>query len=96
MTEGQSLRRHAELQKHHVWRKQVREELPSLAARVFALRGKSYPGAGFGWARERSLGKLIALVSDFDTRPNGVDQIVMEIIYEELVADLAADEKGCA
>lgn len=90
------LRLHTLRTEHHEWRKKVRTELPGLAARIFALREKFYPGCGLSWVRERSLGKLIALTSDYDTLATPTDQIVMEIVYEELVENLATDEAALA
>jgi hypothetical protein len=52
--------------KHYQWRKRVNAHLPTLAARVFALRDKSYMGCGFHYGLEKQLGSLIAWVNDYD------------------------------
>jgi len=70
---------------HYEWRKKVNPELPKLAARVFALRDKTYPGCGFHWSLERLLGTVISNINDYDKRLEPGDDVEESVLYEELV-----------
>lgn len=82
------------------WRKKVAVELPDLAARIFALRDKGYPGCGFHWGMEKELGYVICKVNDYDDGElyhgeNAIAfQITLEVRYEALVKQLADAEKS--
>lgn len=52
--------------KFTVWRKQAANDLASLAARVFALRGTGYYGSGFHWSLEKRLGYVMLKLNDYD------------------------------
>jgi hypothetical protein len=51
------------------WSRRASARMPQLAARVFALRDKGYPGCGYHYAMEAALGKLIARICD----PTSID-----------------------
>lgn len=70
------------------WRERVRKSLPELSMRVFALRGKSYMGCGFGWSHEKDLGYIIRTVSNYDSYPDNMEQMLLEIVVEGLYKDL--------
>jgi hypothetical protein len=74
------------------WRRRARNNLPTLAQRVFALRTKHYPGCGFHWAVERSLGNVVAVLNDYDTPFTIGRQISAEIALEGLYRDVAKAE----
>lgn len=70
------------------WRKRVRKDLPNLANRVFNLRGKGYIGCGFHWNLEKDLGYIIRSVSNFDSYPDNMEQILIKIVTESLYKEL--------
>lgn len=74
--------------KFNKWRERVRKNLPELSMRVFALRGKGYNGCGFGWSHERNLGYIIRTVSNYDSYPDNMEQMMLEIVVEGLYKDL--------
>jgi hypothetical protein len=76
------------------WRKRARSRLPELSARVFALRGKEYPGCGFHYAMERRLGNVVSLLSDLEHRPTFDDEVLMEISMQMLFEDVVEAEGG--
>lgn len=81
----------------HKWRGRVVAKLPDLAARVFALRGKAYPGHGFHYYMEARLGRVISGVTDPTRMPLGTqeriaERLILQIVVEELFRDLAAAE----
>lgn len=74
------------------WRKRSAKAIPALANRVFALREVRYPGCGFHWAMEHSLGHLIASLNDYDRAFSLADRLVTEVLLEELHRDVARAE----
>jgi hypothetical protein len=83
---------HDRLKKHFAWKKRLARRLPDLATRTFALRGKAYPGYGFHYALERSLGSVIKIATTFDYQDLGSD-IIDEVIVEAFHVELAAAER---
>ena len=77
-----------ERKKFDKWRERVRNKLPELASRVFALRNKGYTGCGFGWAIEKDLGYIIRSVSNFDSYPDWMEQTLIKVVTESLYKDL--------
>lgn len=61
-------------------RDRIREVLPALAIRIFALQGKLYDGSGFHWEKVRRIGGLLERVNDFNN--------------DYLLAQLRADMAG--
>lgn len=79
--------------------KTLNEELPALAARVFALRTKTYMGCGFHYSLEKTLGNLIVYANDHENRDNwsstkeGVShRLIVEIVNEQFREDLEKAE----
>lgn len=66
------------------WRKEQRKALPELSNRVYSLRGKLYNGCGFHWSLEKDLGYIIKNISDYDSYPSDIDQILLVTITESL------------
>ena len=52
--------------KYESWVEESLKLLPDLAARVFALRNKSYMGCGYHYALEEKLGKVICNLNNTD------------------------------
>lgn len=82
----------AEAKKHFEWRKSVAAGLPDLAARVFALRQGGYSGCGFHWDMERTLGKVIAIVNDYNNKLTLTDTAIDQVIYDGLLEQVAKAE----
>jgi len=78
--------------KYRKWQHRVRAGLPKLASRVFALRAVSYPGYGFHYGMERSLGRVIALVSDYGRYLDAADIVIDQIVVADLYRDVAKAE----
>lgn len=74
------------------WRKRALKNLPTLAQRVFTLRTRHYPGCGFHWAMERTLGNVLAVFNDYDSPFTVARQIGAEIALEGLYRDVAKAE----
>lgn len=70
------------------WRERVRKDLPNLANRVFSLRGVGYTGCGFHWSLEKDLGYVIRGISNFDSYPDNMEQILIKIVTESLYKEL--------
>ena len=91
-------------EEQHRWNQQtqryvsrIREALPYLSERVFALRKVFYVGKGFGWAIERRLGYVIREASDYDTRWTLERRRALEIAHESLIEDIeTAEHSACA
>lgn len=83
-----------ETRKLYAWRRRAARGLPALAGRVFALRGKRYPGCGFHYALERRLGLVLADLNNFDRPLTCADQLCSEIGTEELYRDVRLAERG--
>ena len=81
------------------WRQAKADEMPQLAARVFALRGKGYMGCGFHWGLEKSLGAIINRLNDYDdpgyynTNEAITNQLVLKVLVEGLEERVAKIEK---
>lgn len=79
------------------WRKKIREELPKLAIRIFALRNKSYNGCGFHYSLEKLIGYLLWKANNFDKSIEATDSAILEVIYEDLcerVSEIETSLKG--
>lgn len=77
------------------WRRRVNKKLPELASRVFALRGRGYPGCAGQWNMEKRLGNVITEINNYDTdryfttgKNNTVSQLNLEVcvgmLYQEV------------
>jgi len=73
-------------------RQEMRDAMPALAARVFALRNASYYGCGFHYAMEARLGKLLAALNNFDTDIENAIHIIHKVSFRSLVADIRKAE----
>lgn len=74
------------------FKRRVRKHTPSLATRVFALRGKCY------WELEKNLGKvLIYTAADYwpENNQHHSGFIVIYVLVAGFFADLAKAEKSC-
>lgn len=80
--------------KVYAWRRRAARNLPALAVRVFALRGKLYPGCGFHYALESQLGWVLHDLNSFDKRMTDADNMVSEIALEELYRNTRRAELG--
>lgn len=83
-----------ELKKFNAWRKRVKKKLPDLANRVFALRGRHYMGCGFHWSMEKTLGRVILDINNFDKRFDMPDQVVCRVIVAGLFEEVVKAEKS--
>ena len=80
----------------------ARNAMPGVAVRVFALRNKSYPGYGFHYGMESSLGKCINWLNNLEDasmyhgdRENVIaNRIVLKVIVEELFKRVAEAERS--
>lgn len=71
------------------------DKLPALGVRVFALKGRSYPGSGYHWALLRTLGALLQKLNDFDVRYTAEDLVLCEVLYEDLLERVQTAEGLC-
>lgn len=86
----------------HDWQIEKGKELPELSSRVFALRGKAYPGSGWHYILEKLLGNVIVAVMDherFNMYGKGdqeriADEIISEVLYDDLIDRLEKAEKS--
>lgn len=85
------------------WRQDRNQELPSLANRVFALRGKRYYGVGCHYEMESDLGYVIARLNahngvvDWYSKEQGlIAQTVLQIRYEALLQSVVDAEASAA
>ena len=77
-------------------RNKLRDVLPSLAIRVFALRGTSYKGSGFHYAMEKTVGGLLYRTNNFDEAYSWDNAVIDEVVYEELVEQVTKIEAELA
>lgn len=82
------------LKTYREWRKQANEQLPALAARVFALRGVAYAGYGFHYALEESLGKVIAQVASPEIIPTLAQSVAIQAGFELLEKQVTGAEES--
>lgn len=75
----------SEQDRHYAWRKEMREQLPELASKVFSLRGKPYNGCGFQWSIEKDLGCVIRGVNDYDSGYKPDFATALEVITNVLI-----------
>lgn len=83
------------------WRDQMKDSLPELAKRVFALRDKFYTGCGFHYGLECSLGRVIAGINNHDRnyyhlKEGMANRIALEVEVEHFNKSLAAAEASAA
>lgn len=80
------------------WRRRTNDGIPALASRIFALRERMYMGCGFHWSMEHTLGRILAMLNDFDnggfynTREAIALQIALQVATERLYASVAQAE----
>lgn len=84
-----------DIRKWEAWRKRANKRMPELAARVFALREKGYPGCGFHYAMEGQLGLLIHKICDptkMDyhsiNNPIWSQQVILEVSLAGLIKSI--------
>lgn len=75
-------------------RRELAKKLPAAAIRVFALEGKHYNGCGFRWALVKTIGGLMFRINNFDAKYTSDDLLIDEVIYEDLIEQLDAIERG--
>lgn len=85
----------------NAWRDRAIEQLPALAARVFALRKPFYTGCGFHYSLEKTLGFLLLKLNDFDSYPLDIREmvahyLVMKVHLNGLFKDVIKAEKEIA
>jgi len=88
-----------ERREYRDWMRRTAMAMPELAARVFALRGKPYMGSGFHWSMERSLGRAIASVNDYEGKVwHGkeafANRLTAQICVESLFESVAKAEQS--
>ncbi len=84
------------------WRTRSRNAMPGIAARVFALRNKSYAGYGFHYSLEKLLGTCIRDLNDLENaeyyhvEPRDViaHRIVLRILVRELFSRVVEAERS--
>lgn len=81
------------------WARRANKQIPNLASRIFALRGKSYPGWGFHYWMERKLGNIIAKLNDYDDCPQEpikmfTRRIVMKTAVNGLFKEIVKAERS--
>lgn len=96
MTDSE-LYEHNSVKKYIKWRQRVNKGLPSLANRIFSLRGTGYMGCGFHYDLERQLGNLISGVNRTDREAfDFTFRIAMKISCTGLYKDVTGIEKEIA
>lgn len=89
----------AEASKFDKWRNRANKHIPTLSARIFALRDKNYVGWGFHYSLEKKLGYIILKFNDFDNRPTTsrdmwTHRVIMEVHLDGLFKDVVKAEKS--
>lgn len=77
-------------------RDQIREVLPELAIRIFALQGKLYDGSGFHWEKVRRIGALLEKVNDFNNDYLLAQLLADTACFRNLIDDVEKAEKAVA
>lgn len=93
---NQRLLDHQKASAHYAWRKEINKTLPELASRVFALRQGGYSGSGFHYNMEKTLGRVIAMVNNYDDPLELHTPITDKVIYEGLIEDIQKAEWSLA
>ncbi len=81
---------------HRDWQRAVSAELPTLAQRLFGLRGKAFAGHGMRYQLEKEFGKVVVAASSIDHAPTVSESLIDQVIYEGFLEDLAAAEASAA
>jgi len=84
---------------HFAWRSKIKETLPDLEARVFALRYGGWAGCGFHYAMVKDLERIIAIANDSDgplqTHKLTTDKVNYEFLVENVLkAEWSRANKG--
>lgn len=95
-------RKQGDIREWDAWRRRAAKRMPALAARVFALRGKPYPGCGGHHEIEGRLGKLIALICDptrleyhDDRNPVSIQHAMIRMALRDLIKSIwTAEHNG--
>jgi hypothetical protein len=82
----------AEQKEFREWRRRLNAGLPELAARIFALRGRTYSGCGFHYGLECDLGQVLAAVNDYTRTFDLAAQIGLSVQSEMLHQSVARAE----
>lgn len=72
------------------WRARVADSMPTIAARVFALRDKMYAGCVFHYGMEKELGVCLAGLNSYDDGSyyHGDNAVVNQIVLQAAVSHL--------
>jgi hypothetical protein len=77
---------------HYAWRDKVNAHLPAVAARVFALRGVMYRGAGFHYGLESQVGQILHRVNDYNNPVTFLRATMDRVIWKLLLRTLVTAE----
>lgn len=77
---------------HFAWRRQIREAIPELEARVFALGCGGWAGCGFHYDMVNSLERVIKIANDSDGPLPLYKLSTDKVIYESLVESVQKAE----
>lgn len=80
--------------KYDNWRKRIKNRLPELSQRVFALRTEVYNGCGFHYDLEMQLGYLIAGVNRYSAESfTFINQTILEVCGTSLFKQVIEIER---
>ncbi len=82
--EQEYLRHKSNLWYYNKWARRANKQLPNLAARIFALRGKT----GFYNGIERTLGKVLMEINNVDDCPTHYNVEINQCFVQVLVSEL--------
>jgi hypothetical protein len=95
MATSEDFNSHNDVKKHYAWRNTVADALPSIAARVFNLRGVAYFGSGQRYDLERNLGRIIVMANDYN-KPISKSELMLDEIDCELFLERLAKAEWSA
>lgn len=86
---------------HYAWRRQIKETLPDLEARVFALEYGGWAGCGFHYDMVKELERVIAIANDSEgqlqTYMLSTDKVNYEVLVERVLkAEWSRENKGAS
>jgi hypothetical protein len=77
---------------HYAWRRQIKETIPGLEARVFALRYGGWAGCGFHYDMVEKLERVIKIANDSEGEIPLYKLSTDKVIYESLVESVQKAE----
>lgn len=77
---------------HYAWRRQIKETLPDLESRVFALGYGGWVGCGFHYDMVKELERVIAIANDTEGQLQTYMLSTDKVLYEGLVEDVQKAE----